>query len=128
MVGNTDIQDLKDQNINNYVYDVLGRMTNNLSEGLTYTYNTQGLVAQIKKGTQLTVSFKYNERGHRISKEVITNNEIGSITTDTEYNVLDLSGNVMGVYYKRTGTIERRAFAFKILTNHSKHLYLKGKW
>nr|WP_315174475.1 RHS repeat-associated core domain-containing protein [uncultured Flavobacterium sp.] len=107
VVGNADIQDLKDQNTNNYGYDVLGRMTGNLAEGLTYTYNTQGLVTQIKKGTQLTVNLKYNERGHRVSKEVITNNGTGSITTDTEYNVLDLSGNVMGVYFKRTGTVER---------------------
>lgn len=107
VVGNADIQDLKDQNTNNYGYDVLGRMTSNLAEGLTYTYNTQGLVTQIKKGTQLTVNLKYNERGHRIRKEVITNKGTGSITTDTEYNVVDLSGNVMGVYFERIGTVER---------------------
>ena len=33
VVGNADMQDLKDQNTNNYVFDVLGRMIENVTEG-----------------------------------------------------------------------------------------------
>ena len=108
VVGNADLQDLKDQNTNNYGYDVLGRMTENVAEGIQYYYNTQGLVNKITRGSQLTVTFKYNERGHRISKEVNRNN--GGMV-ETEYYVVDLGGNAMALYYKLSGTAVRPSIA-----------------
>ncbi|CAH0336553.1 hypothetical protein FVB9288_02259 [Flavobacterium sp. CECT 9288] len=102
VVGNTDLQDLKDQNTNNYVYDVLGRMTENVTEGLKYTYNTQGLVTKVEKGSLYVITFGYNERGHRIWK---SENFNSGNTINTEYYAVDLAGNAMGLYYKSSGRI-----------------------
>ena len=99
VLGNADIQDLKDQNTNNYVYDVLGRMIENVAEGLKYTYNTQGLVTKITKYNNPIVNFSYNERGFRVYKET-TNFTRGGMLVYREYYALDLAGNIMAVYSK----------------------------
>lgn len=103
VVGNADIQDLKDQNANNYIYDVLGRLTDNVAEDIRYVYNTQGLVVEIRKRSTnaLVISVLYNERGQRIQKN--SYNTVTGALLSTDYYVLDLSGNVMGLYTKLTG-------------------------
>lgn len=103
VVGNADIQDLKDQNANNYVYDVLGRLTDNVAEDIRYVYNTQGLVIEIRKRSNnaLVISVLYNERGQRIQKN--SYNTVTGVLLSTDYYVLDLSGNVMGLYTKLAG-------------------------
>lgn len=103
VVGNADIQDLKDQNANNYVYDVLGRLTDNVAEDIRYVYNTQGLVTEIRKRSNnaLVISVLYNERGQRIQKN--SYNTVTGVLLSTDYYVLDLSGNVMALYTKLAG-------------------------
>ena len=81
-----------------YQYDAIGRLTQNVKENLFYTYNTQGLVTEVKKGTNSVVKFYYNERGHRTKKESYSPSTGALIRT--EWYVLDASGNLMSTYAK----------------------------
>ncbi|WP_281228729.1 RHS repeat domain-containing protein [Flavobacterium aquiphilum] len=96
-----DITDIENQNPNNYVYDAIGQLTQNISENLYYFYNTQGLVSEVKKGSSILVKFFYNERGQRIRKESY-NSSTGALQSTTFY-ALDLSGNTLAVYNLPTG-------------------------
>ncbi|MEA1786120.1 RHS repeat-associated core domain-containing protein [Arenibacter sp. GZD96] len=69
-------------------------------EGLTYSYNASGLVAEIKKNNLNLVTFFYNDRGHRVRKDTYDGNGINIVQT-THY-VRDVSGSVMGVYTNST--------------------------
>lgn len=91
-----DITDIENQAAGNYVYNVIGQLERNVLENLYYIYNTQGLVIEVKKGTNTMVKFFYNERGQRIKKESYSNGSLQSTT----YYALDLSGNTMAVYNK----------------------------
>ena len=93
----TSTVDIDDQATGNYTYNALGQMKKNISEGLEYFYNTQGLVTEVKKGIYSLVKFYYNERGYRIKKESFN---INGALSSTTYYVFDLSGNVMSNYYK----------------------------
>ena len=86
--------DIEDQSGINYVYDAIGRLAENVSEGLKYTYNTGGLVTEIKKNNVTLVRFSYDDRGHRVGKEIYTG---GSLTRSDRY-VRDASGSVLAVY------------------------------
>ena len=90
-----DIQDQTDPQ--NYKYDDIGQLTENVSEKLNYIYNTQGLVTEVKKNNVSLVKFFYNERGHRIRKESYTT------IPGTTYYALDMSGNTMAVYFLPSG-------------------------
>jgi RHS repeat-associated protein len=89
--------DIENQASGNYEYDAIGQMTRNIQEDLYYSYNTQGLVTEVRKGVNPVVKFFYNERGQRIKKESYnTASPYELISTD--YYVLDLSGNAMSIY------------------------------
>lgn len=87
----------------NYFYNVLGQLISNFQEKTYYTYNTQGLVSEIRVGgTSFDqsinfVRFFYNERGHRIRKESLFKNNL-----EISYYVVDASGNAMAIY-QQTG-------------------------
>ncbi len=90
------LKDIKDQNPNNYGYDAIGQMTRNTQENLSYIYNTQGLVTEVRNFTNSNplVKFFYNERGQRIKKESFS----AGVLQSTSFYILDLSGNVMANY------------------------------
>jgi RHS repeat-associated protein len=92
-----DINDIENQSPGNYVYDVIGQLTQNSSENLYYSYNTQGLVTEVKKGVNTVVKFFYNERGQRIKKESYNTSSPYTLQVTTFYQ-LDLSGNTMAIY------------------------------
>ncbi|MEN2401787.1 RHS repeat-associated core domain-containing protein [Flavobacterium sp. MC2016-06] len=92
-----DINDIENQSSGNYVYDAIGQLTQNISENLFYFYNVQGLVTEVKKGTNTAVKFFYNERGQRIKKESYNTSSPYALQATTFYQ-LDLSGNTMAVY------------------------------
>jgi RHS repeat-associated protein len=96
-VTTTDPNDIENQAANNYTYDAIGQMTANISENLSYIYNTQGLVTEVRKGANPVVKFYYNERGQRIKKESYNPTVFGK-KTSTDYYFLDLAGNTMAVY------------------------------
>lgn len=81
---------------NNYMYNQIGQLTQNVSEGLTYFYNVQGLTTEVRKAGLPVVKFYYNERGERIKKESFSGGSLQS----TDYYVLDASGNTLGIYNK----------------------------
>lgn len=91
-----DVNDIENQSSGNYVYDTIGQLKQNVSENLYYFYNTQGLVTEVKKGSNTIVKFFYNERGHRIKKE--SYNTTTFVLQNTTYYQLNLSGNTIAVY------------------------------
>ncbi|AWI25285.1 RHS repeat-associated core domain-containing protein [Flavobacterium pallidum] len=96
------VNDINPQAAGNYVYNALGQMTLDKSETTHYTYNTQGLVTEVRKGNLSFASafpvmrIYYNEQGQRIKKENFTTGTANLYSTD--YYVSDLSGNLMALY------------------------------
>jgi RHS repeat-associated protein len=93
--------DIEPQLSGNYVYNSIGQLTQNVKEDLSYSYNAAGLVTEVKKTSidKVIVKFFYNERGHRVKKEMYsTTSPYGLLSTD--YYVLDLEGNTLAVYNK----------------------------
>jgi YD repeat-containing protein len=74
-------------------------MIGNANENLTYLYNTQGLVTEVKKAGNTIVKFFYNERGQRVKKESYST----TAPLTREYYVLDIAGNTMAIYRETTG-------------------------
>jgi RHS repeat-associated protein len=93
----TEKTDIENQVAGNYVYDLIGQMIRNNQEDINYFYNTQGLVTQVNKASHLVVKFFYNERGQRIKKESY-NTASPYELINTDYYILDLSGNAMAIY------------------------------
>ncbi|SNZ01686.1 hypothetical protein [Flagellimonas pacifica] len=108
-----EINDLPDQNNGNYIYDAIGQLVRDNSEGLTYIWNTSGKVSEIipdntgDANTQkVHMKFTYDGMGNRIVKQVnrlpyesgngphVNNPEAVEVT----YYSLDAQGNVMGIY------------------------------
>lgn len=102
VTATTNADDLKDQSNSNYIYNSIGQLIQGNENGdvFAYTYNASGLVTEIKKNSLPLVKFFYNDRGHRVKKEVY--NSGGSLTR-TDYYVRDASGSVMAIYEKPLG-------------------------
>jgi RHS repeat-associated protein len=90
----TNADDIKDQTVDNYRYDALGQLKDDMYEGLSYEYTSTGRVSRIRKNGQIQVDFKYNERGQRVRKITYLNG-FPSLNT---YYIRDYAGNVVGVY------------------------------
>ncbi|EJL60664.1 RHS repeat-associated core domain-containing protein [Flavobacterium sp. CF136] len=101
--ASTGVNDIGTQTAGNYQYDAIGQMTRNNLEDINYYYNTQGLVTQVNKIGRPVVKFYYNERGQRIKKESY-NTASPYTLTNTDYYILDLSGNVMTIYNQPNGS------------------------
>jgi RHS repeat-associated protein len=97
----TNAQDIKDQNANNYKYNSIGQLTENVSEGIKYVYNASGLVTEVRKNSLPLVKFFYSDKGYRVKKEAYNNS--GNLT-NTDYYVSDVAGNVMAIYRGSTLT------------------------
>ncbi|OXA91081.1 RHS repeat domain-containing protein [Flavobacterium hercynium] len=100
-VATADPTDIETQAPNNYKYDAIGQLIQNVSENLYYFYNTPGLVTEIKKGANTLVKFFYNERGQRVKKE--SYNTTTFALQNTTFYQLDLSGNTLAVYNQANG-------------------------
>ena len=88
-------EDLQDQEPSNYTYNAIGQLVEDSSTKLKYVYNASGLVTQILKDEQPFLNIYYNDRGHRVRKEV-TYDEGG--TWYETYYARDASGQVMAIY------------------------------
>ncbi|OHT46050.1 RHS repeat domain-containing protein [Flavobacterium tructae] len=97
----SDPNDIENQGTGNYVYDVIGQLKQNVSENLFYFYNTQGLVTEVKKGSNTVVKFFYNDRGQRIKKE--SYNTTSFALQNTTFYQFDLSGNTLAIYSLPSG-------------------------
>ncbi|NAY93465.1 hypothetical protein GTQ34_16255 [Muricauda sp. JGD-17] len=87
-------EDIGDQSGNNYLYNQLGQLRENVQEGIQYFYNASGLVNEIRKNYVTAVKFYYNDRNHRVRKETYSG---GSPVANTYY-VRDVAGNPMAIY------------------------------
>ena len=85
-----DAADIGSQTAGNYVYNSIGQLTENKSEGVGYVYNTAGLVTQVTKDGTIELSIQYNDRGQRLSK---------TSSLGTTHYVRDATGSVMGIYH-----------------------------
>jgi len=95
-VAGTD--DIGDQNGTNYTYNSIGQLTNNAAEGVSYSYNVQGLVTEVQKNGQPVIKLYYNERGQRIKKETYG----GGNLQKTDIYVRDAGGTAMAIYSNGT--------------------------
>ncbi|WP_163394145.1 RHS repeat domain-containing protein [Flavobacterium limi] len=104
IVNSTGPDDLANQATpENYQYDDIGQMIRNNQENIDYIYNTQGLIKEVSQNGHLLVRFSYNERGQRIKKERFKTSSAYTLD-NTEYYILDLSGNTMAVYNQPSGS------------------------
>jgi RHS repeat-associated protein len=92
--------DMDDQNAGNYIYDNIGNMTTDASEGnKTIVWNVYNKITQVNITTPaVTMTFGYDATGNRVRKTVTKS----SITTDQWY-LRDAQGNTLAVY-KKVGT------------------------
>ena len=95
--------DVNDPDTHNYVYDAIGQLIIDRTEGLTIDWRVDGKVAKVTKlplGAMTpeeteVITFIYDGLGNRIAKEV----KVGtSPTVETTYYVRDAQGNPLSVY------------------------------
>ncbi len=100
--SNVSSRDIDNQSADNYSYDAIGNLVGDASEGLTVRWNVYGKIAAITKvsGGNQHIGYGYDGSGSRVRKTVTS----GGNTTHTYY-VKDGSGNVLGVYEKRSDSI-----------------------
>ena len=79
----------------NYIYDEIGQLIEDKTEGILINWRVDGKVKNVVKGT-VTYAFEYNGLGNRIAKKEI---KPGLITTT--YYAHDAQGNVLGVYEEK---------------------------
>ncbi|MEP3790965.1 MAG: RHS repeat-associated core domain-containing protein [Gilvibacter sp.] len=100
--------DVNDEDTHNYVYDDIGQLIIDRTEGLTIDWRVDGKVEKVTKlpldetnpdNTQVT-TFIYDGLGNRIAKQVINNPN--PILTTTYY-VRDAQGNPLSVYLETDG-------------------------
>ncbi|AUP79686.1 RHS repeat domain-containing protein [Flavivirga eckloniae] len=93
--GAEDIGDqVGDSSGENYKYNSIGQLEENVDEKIKYFYNASGLVTEIHKNNVPLVKFFYNDKGHRVKKEIYT---AGSLTR-TDYYVRDATGTTLAIY------------------------------
>ncbi|AUC77565.1 RHS repeat domain-containing protein [Olleya sp. Bg11-27] len=97
VVGNTGTDDLKTQQVNNYIYNSIGQLVTETQDGkqIGYTYNASGLVSGVKVDNIPYINFYYNDKGHRVRKEVT---EDEGVKWKQTYYVRDVAGSVMAIY------------------------------
>ncbi len=86
--------DIGDQDGDNYKYNSIGQLVENVSEGIKYFYSVGGLVTEVQHNNQPIVKFYYNDKDYRVRKESFIN---GSLTS-TDHYIRDATGNTLAVY------------------------------
>lgn len=87
--------DINRPDTHNYIYDEIGQLTEDKTEGILINWRVDGKVKSVVKGT-VTYAFEYNGLGNRIAKKEV---KPGLITTT--YYAPDAQGNVLGVYEEK---------------------------
>lgn len=95
----TSANDIKGQTGNNYIYNAIGQLTDNVGEHIKYEYNASGLVTKVFYNNTLRAQFYYNDKGFRTKKLSYKSN--GSIEKTSDY-VLDASGSALAIYENKT--------------------------
>ncbi|PIQ16874.1 MAG: hypothetical protein COW66_14030, partial [Flavobacteriaceae bacterium CG18_big_fil_WC_8_21_14_2_50_34_36] len=92
--------DESDEATHNYVYDRIGQLVKDRTEGLEISWRVDGKVKEILKApfgskTNSIIRFDYDGLGNRVAKRVSIEEQIHE--TITHY-IRDAQGNVLGVY------------------------------
>ncbi len=96
VVEDTHANDIKDQTTtDNYKYNSIGQLTENIDEDVKYEYNASGLVTKVRYNNKVRVEFLYNDKGFRTKK--LSYKVDGTLDKTTDY-VLDASGSAMAIY------------------------------
>ncbi|MEM1323824.1 MAG: RHS repeat-associated core domain-containing protein [Bacteroidota bacterium] len=100
--GASTVGDLPSQGANNYAYNQIGQLTEDVSEDHKIVYNTAGKVIEVRtRGTNLLkVAFKYGPDGQRVKK--LSYNTSGTLIKTTWY--LRSSGGVIQGIYEKEGS------------------------
>jgi RHS repeat-associated protein len=92
----------------NYLYDAIGRLTEDKSQKIRYIYNTEGLVTEVQStiNNLAWVKFYYDDAGHRFKKVQYASSGSGAsqqptaTAENTTFYVHDVSGQLLSVYQK----------------------------
>jgi RHS repeat-associated protein len=110
------VYDANNSNTHNYVYDEIGQLTKDRTEGLDIEWRVDGKVNRVIKTDGTIIAFDYDGLGNRIAKRHTSNGQ-----TTTTYYQRDAQGNVMAVYENKptdtnpTNTLEQNL----ILNNYN---------
>ncbi|MFB9095204.1 thrombospondin type 3 repeat-containing protein [Flavobacterium jumunjinense] len=102
------VYDVSNSNTHNYVYDEIGQLTKDRTEGLDIEWRVDGKVDRVIKTDGTIIAFDYDGLGNRIAKRHTSNGQ-----TTTTYYQRDAQGNVMAVYENKptdtnpTNTLEQ---------------------
>ncbi|RPD38059.1 RHS repeat domain-containing protein [Chitinophaga barathri] len=102
-------EDIDEQLPSNYSYDQVGNLTQDQHEGITVEWLPMGKIKKVLKGDTLSITYRYDVAGNRISKLV---NGV-----ETRY-IRDASGNVMSIYVEEDNNYNNGK-----LTQREVHLY-----
>ena len=90
--------DIEGQSANNYTYDAIGNLTQDVKGGLSsIVWNPYGKITQISKGTNGNLYYDYDAMGNRIKKNFTQSND----NADNTWYVRDASGNIMAIYSRK---------------------------
>jgi len=94
------VYNINDLSTHNYIYDQIGQLVEDKTEGLKIDWRADGKVqriTKIKNGAQTIISFEYDGLGNRIGKSVY-DGSFGDPITNSDYYSRDAQGNVLAVY------------------------------
>jgi len=98
-------EDITSQPANNYQYDASGNLTRDMVQGVTYIWNADGSIRQVKAtptGRTTTIDYTYDASGNRVVKvqsDRIQGQAMSTVTTT--FYVYGGDGQVMSIYEKR---------------------------
>jgi RHS repeat-associated protein len=117
-----DVEDVDNQQANNYTYDEIGNMIRDVEEGITsIKWSVYGKILEINRSSTTAnpvqkISYTYDASGNRISKTVQKNNGSKTYT----WYVRDAQGNVMATYSSHGSAEDLNALP---LVLSERHLY-----
>ncbi|WP_378175191.1 hypothetical protein [Aquimarina sp. SS2-1] len=91
-----DAFDQNNENHINYIYDDIGQLIRDKTEGLTIDWRVDGKVRSVTKDDGTVISFGYDGLGNRLSKTVVKSDDPNDKMTT--YYSRDAQGNVLAVY------------------------------
>ncbi|WP_347067842.1 RHS repeat-associated core domain-containing protein [Flavobacterium sp. WV_118_3] len=105
------VYNINNLNTHNYIYDQIGQLVEDKTEGLKIDWRADGKVKRIEKfknNVQTIIYFEYDGLGNRISKSVY-DGSFGDPVTNSDYYARDAQGNVLAVY-KRVQISNRNGY------------------
>ncbi|MPT35969.1 MAG: hypothetical protein E2604_12995, partial [Flavobacterium sp.] len=105
------VYNINNLSTHNYIYDQIGQLVEDKTEGLKIDWRADGKVlriTKIKNGAESIISFEYDGLGNRISKSVY-DGSFGDPVTNSDYYARDAQGNVLAVY-KRVQISNRNGY------------------